>query len=66
MTFALAYDYAEFVHLLQLHDFPVTDNVGRGPGKELPEREQASVVKEIRISVVNVLALSDVKLDKDE
>ena len=44
----------------------VTDNVGRGPGKELPEREQASVVKGILISVVNVLALSDVKLDKDE
>ena len=44
----------------------VTDNVGRGPGKELPEREQASVVKGILISVVNALALSDVKLDEDE
>ena len=44
----------------------VTDNVGRGPGKELPERGQASVVKGVLISVVNALALSDVKLDKDE
>ena len=40
--------------------------VGRGPGKELPEAGQASVVKRILISVVNALALSDVKLDKDE